>query len=218
MTHLTEEQLIESYYAASADYTAAPDSHLQHCPECRERFRELETVLNALNDLPVPEPPPFAWHPPLAYRFRRAGPWFLIPAFAAALFAAFIAGRATKPQPAPIQLADSGRERILLVALSDHLERSEMVLLELANGDRSNSPAAQERARNLIGATRLYRQTTLYRGDRNYTDLLEELERALTGIANGQSQSSTPQADRIEQLLFKIRVTNSNLQKGTETL
>ncbi len=140
---------------------------------------------------------------------------------AAALFSAFFIGRVTQPSSiaTPVhQIADSGRERILLVALGDHLQRSQMVLLELANGDRSNFPAAQERARNLIGENRLYRQTALYSGDANYSALLDDLDRVLTAIANGQSQSSTTDADRIEQLLFKIRVTDSNLEKGTEKL
>ncbi len=93
-----------------------------------------------------------------------------------------------------------------------------MVLLELANGDPAALPEARQRARALIGENRLYRQTTFYSGDRNYTDLLEQLDRVLTATANGQSQSSTPHDDQIEQLLFKIRVTDLNLPKGTDKL
>lgn len=212
MTHLSEEQLVDLYYEP------APNSHLESCSECRVQFREIEATLAAFNDLPVPEPPPFVWRAPLSYRLKRWSPWILMPAFAVALFVAFFVGRSTKPQPVPTQLADSGRERILLVALGDHLQRSQMVLLELANGNSASFPEARQRARNLIGETRLYHQTTLYSGDRNYSELLDELDRVLTAIANGQSQSSTPHEDQIEQLLFKIRVTDANLQKGAEKL
>ena len=208
-THLTEEQLVDLYYEPAAH------PHIDSCLDCREHFRDLSATLNAFNDLPVPESPPFTWRAPLSYRLKRWAPYILVPTFAAALFVAFFLGR---QHPAPTQFADSGRERILLVALDTHLQRSQMVLLELANGDPASLPEARQRARDLIGENRLYRQTTLYSGDRNYADLLEQLDRVLTVSANSQSQSSTPHDDQIEQLLFKIRVTDQNLQKGTEKL
>ncbi len=213
--HLTDEQLVELYYEPQ------PNAHLDTCSDCRAQFGEMQATLNAFNDLPIPDAPAFTWRPPLSYRLLRWRPLLFVPAFAAALAMAFFVGRATKPQraiPAAIQLAQSGRERIMLVALGDHLERSQMVLLELANGDGATFPESQQRARNLLGENRLYHQTTLYAGDRNYTELLEELDRVLTAVANEQSQSSRPNANQIEQLLFKVRVTNSNLRKGTETL
>ncbi len=218
MSHLTEEQLVDLYY----DRPAAPHPHLAECRQCREAFSDFEQTLNAFTDLPVPEPPPFTWREPLTARLAARWRMFaLVPALAAALFAAFYLGRSTTP-PAPklaaTPLAESGRERILVVALGNHLQRSEMVLLEVANGDHATSSAVQERARNLIGETRLYRQTAVYRGDRNYSELLEELDRLLTAIANGQSQSSKPGTEQLEQLLFKIRVTGSNIEKGTEKL
>ena len=213
MTHLTEEELVDIYYGAERH------SHLNQCTACRGQYEELESALNAFNDLPVPEPPPFTWREPFFARLFGQRAWLLAPALAAGLIAAFFLGRASTPSvPAAAQLADTGRERILLVTLGAHLERSQMVLLELVNGDRANFPVAQERARNLIGENRLYRQTTLYSGDRNYTALLDELDRVLTAIANAQSNSSTADTEQIERLLFKIRVTDSNLEKGTEKL
>ncbi len=218
-THLSEEQLVDLYYNALPEASA----HLANCRECRESFHELKQTLDAFTNLPIPEPPPFTWREPWLAKWKSR--WQILvftPALAAALFASFYLGRATRvpkpPAPLSAQLAESGRERILVVTLGNHLERSQMVLLELANGDRASFPAAQERARNLIGETRLYRQTAVYRGDRNYSELLEELDRLLTAVANGQSQSSTPHAEQIEQLLFKIRVTDSNIEKGTEKL
>jgi len=218
MSHLNEEQLVDLYY----ERPASSYPHLTECRKCREAITDLEQTLNAFADLPVPEPPPFTWREPFTARLASRWRMFaLVPALAAALFAAFYMGRSTTTPPpklAATPLAESGRERILVVALGNHLQRSEMVLLEVANGDRSTSPAVQERARNLIGETRLYRQTAVYSGDRNYSELLEELDRLLTAIANGQSQSSQPGTEQLEQLLFKIRVTGSNIEKGTEKL
>jgi len=225
MTHLTEEELVEIYYGGRGSGQSSTQSpqqrsaHLDQCATCREHFEDLESTLNAFNDLPVPEPPAFTWREPLASRLFRWRGWLLAPALAAGLFAAFFLGRASKPHTIAVtQLADTGRERIFLVTLGAHLERSQMVLLELANGDGTNFPAAQQRARNLIGENRLYRQTTLYSGNGNYTALLDELDRVLTAIANAQSNSSTADTEQIERLLFKIRVTDSNLEKGTEKL
>jgi len=209
MTHLTEQQLVECYYGQA-------DSHLETCLACKDEYRELCLVLNAMNDLPVPEPPPYTWK-----ERRRWHAWMLAPVFAAGLIAAFFTGRvSTKPIPQPIAtVAESARERVLLVALGAHLERSQMVLLELANADREDFEQSRLRARALIGDNRIFRQTTSFAGDRGYTELLDELDRLLTGVANTQSQLWSPASEQIEQLLFKIRVTDSNLQrKGAEKL
>ncbi|MDQ6676664.1 MAG: hypothetical protein M3Z09_05145 [Acidobacteriota bacterium] len=206
MTHLTEEQLIECYYGQT-------EPHLETCAACRNEYREICLVLTAMNELPVPEPPPYAWK-----QKRRWHAWLLAPVFAAGLIAAFFTGRvSTKPVVPPVQ--EGGRERVLLVALGAHLERSQMVLLELANADGKDFEQSRLRARALIGDNRLFRQTTSFAGDRGYTELLDELDRLLTGVANTQSQLSSPASEQIERLLFKIRVTDSNLQwKGAEKL
>jgi CTP:molybdopterin cytidylyltransferase MocA len=124
--------------------------------------------------------------------------------------------------------AAQGRERILLVALGDHLQRSQMVLVELVNatpGDSSDIRIAQERARNLVSENRLYRQTASLSGDNEFLGLLDELERVLTDVANSPERISSPELQQIQQriesrgLIFKIRVTDSNLQqKGVEKL
>ena len=57
-------------------------------------------------------------------------------AVAAMLVVAFLAGRFTRPPNPPariVAITADGRQRVLLMALGDHLERSEMVLTELAN-------------------------------------------------------------------------------------
>jgi hypothetical protein len=147
--------------------------------------------------------------------------------------AAFVAGRllpnAPPPTPAtsPAAVTAAGatqtaaaeqqvvRERILLVAVGDHLERSQVALIELLNmpeGARVDISSERDRARELVSANRLYRQTALTTGDRGVADVLDDLERALVEIANSPSTMTAPEFEqvrkRIEQqgIVFKVRV------------
>ena len=114
------------------------------------------------------------------------------------------------------------RERVLLVAVGDHLERSRMVLLELANAPEAEPmDVSTERAfaDELVSANRLYRQAAVRAEEPALASLLEELERVLVELASGP-QGLTP-ADivelqrRIESrgLLFKVQVIESNLRE-----
>jgi hypothetical protein len=145
--------------------------------------------------------------------------------------AAFVAGRfapgrpATTPTtsaPAATAAAQNAsaereavRERILLVAVGDHLERSQMALVELVNspgGRTVDISGEQERARNLVTETRLYRQTALTAGEPAVATMLDDLERVLVEIANGPSTMTGEEfskvRSRIEQqgIIFKVRV------------
>ena len=60
------------------------------------------------------------------------------------------------------------RERILLVDLGEHLDRSQMVLVELVSADESDAvdiSGERARAEQLVAANRLYRQTADDTGD-----------------------------------------------------
>jgi hypothetical protein len=136
--------------------------------------------------------------------------------------ATFIASRFTARAPAN-ELARTGqiRERILLVALSDHLEQSQVLLLEVVNrGDGSASPLAsleRERAGELLQASRLYRQTAYQVGEVAAADVLEELERILLDVSQGPEslQAREGLRSRIEErdMLFKLRVLGSTVKK-----
>jgi hypothetical protein len=52
MKHLTEEELVETYYAANAGEAGA---HMQDCAECAAAFRLLEIDLAAMRPVAVPE-------------------------------------------------------------------------------------------------------------------------------------------------------------------
>lgn len=57
MKHLSEEELVETYYSgrSAGANGAAPDAHLQECEECAAAFSALESDLTALRPVQVPE-------------------------------------------------------------------------------------------------------------------------------------------------------------------
>ena len=114
------------------------------------------------------------------------------------------------------------RERVLLIAVGDHLERSQMVLVELAHAQTSDKlDISEERqlADDLVASNRLYRQTAQQMGQANVATLLDELERVLVEVARGPSTVSMQQLADIQQriesqgILFKVKVIGSEIRK-----
>jgi len=245
MNHLSEEQLILYYYGedgpAEAEQAAAA-AHLAACDACRELYGSLQRVLNVLDSVPTPERS-VEYGTEVWDRIERRLPAgrtaglrrlpFLTPfrwlaataAIAALLVAAFLAGRfyPAPPRQAP-QLASSdpqASERVLLVAVGDYLERSQMVLIELANAnpkDKLDISAEQERASDLVSESRLYRQTADHTGDAVVASALDEIDRVLLDIAHSPSEVRAADIEKLrarladEGILFKIRVLGSNLR------
>jgi hypothetical protein len=140
-------------------------------------------------------------------------------ALAAALVFAFWLGRQF-PEHDPALSADV-RERILLVAVGDHLDRSQMVLLELANAPADqpfDARAQQVSAGDLVSANRLYRQTAERAGDTALEAVLEELERVLVEVAAGPDTLGQDDLAELQRrieargLLFKVRVVGSQVR------
>jgi hypothetical protein len=240
MKHPTEEQFVLYYYGEGAEI----EDHVATCESCRAAYQALQRVLNSVDSLPVPEREPeyenrvwAAVEGRLEKRSRWLSPrwssWFTfgwrpMTAFAATallMVMAFFAGQKFH-KAAPRQMADSGvRERVLLVAVGDHLERSQMVLVELAN---AGAPAAgrldisyeQKTAEDLLESNRLYRQTAATSGDVAMASLLEDLERVLLEIAHSPSEVSARQLDelrtQIEErgILFKVKVFGSRVAQS----
>jgi hypothetical protein len=123
--------------------------------------------------------------------------------------------------PAP-QTAAQVRERILLVDLGEHLDRSQRMLVELATSDDSTGSVdiglEQSRAEQLVAANRLYRQTAASTGDAAIAAVLDDLERVLVDIAASPKTMTQEELDgvrrRIEskELLFKVRVMASQVR------
>jgi hypothetical protein len=113
------------------------------------------------------------------------------------------------------------RESVLLVAVGDYLDRSQMVLIELANANPKREldiSAEQERAHGLVSETRLYRQTAEHTGDAAVAGVLDQLERVLMDITHEPSRISPEELEKLrerlksEGILFKIRVLGLNVR------
>lgn len=122
---------------------------------------------------------------------------------------------------APVQRS-SGRDRILMVAVGDHLERSQMVLVELLNarpGESMDISSQQKLAEDLVSENRLYRQAARRDRDASVANLLDELERVLVDIAHEPSKLSGPELASVKQrieaqgIVFKVRVVGSQIRQ-----
>jgi len=240
MKHRTEEELI-GYRDGETKERVEIAAHLKDCAECRDALARIEAVFAALDAMPVPDPGEDygerVWRriaPRLAEKQPRWWESHFVPQRLVALggvvalvILSFVAGRWTR-QPPPIgEQADAAkvRERVLVVAVGEHLGRTEMVLMELENTPAQKGQKAihisetQRRAEDLVEENRLYRQTALKEGDQVMANTLDELERVLLDIANSPEEL-TPAAfetirKRIEEqgLLFKVRVVKQGLDE-----
>jgi len=246
MSHLSEEELILHYYSEEGDVFAA-EQHLDECEACRSHYASLQRVLNVVDSLPVPArgeeygsqvwrriegrlPSRRRWLPRLESPWRWAG---AAVAFASIVVVAFIAGRtfpANHRKMAPVQTATNADqqagERVLLVAVGDLLERSQMVLIELNHATPSEKldiSAEQERASDLASENRLYRQAALRTGDTSMAGVLDDLERVLVDISHEPSQMAPVELENLQHrmasagILFKIRVLGTNVKQKQET-
>jgi hypothetical protein len=242
LNHLTEEELVLHYYGEEGD-TLGAEQHLEACAECRAVYGSLQRVLNVVQSLPVPERPvdygaqvwrriegriPVRrrwWTFPAPFRWAAAGA-----AFAGLLAVAFFAGRYYPQAHPPRQIASAGDrkagDRILLVAVGDYLERSQMVLFELVNASPKGAldiSAEQERAQDLVRESRLYRQTAVHTGETAVADVLDDLDRVLLEIAHAPSRLTPEDLEHLRQrleaegILFKIRVLGSTVRNQEDS-
>jgi hypothetical protein len=237
MRHPSEEELVMLYYG-EADGREDMEKHLADCPECRAAYAELEAALGQVEVNEPPERPEDygaqVWRrvaPQLPEKRQKRWAW-MMPAFAMAAmlvvafglgrFSAQFRGQGTQSPISSSAAPAQVKERILMVAVGDHLEQSQMVLLELVNaraaGDMDIS-AEQERAQDLVASNRLYREAAARSGDTGVASVLEELERALLEIAHSPSQISSRQFEELRKrveaqgILFKVRVIDSRLRE-----
>ena len=146
--------------------------------------------------------------------------WFRLPrltlagAVAALLVVAFLVGR-WSDGPSGDPITPEARDRILLVAVGDHLEQSQRLLIELANtGDPADTDISSQQAsaRGLTLNNRLYRQTAGRAGREEIVVLLEELESLLLEVANSPSQPAYAELAAIQRriasrgLVMRIRL------------
>jgi hypothetical protein len=236
MNHLSEEELTQAYYGdEEPDALRYGDlrQHLNDCSECQAAFQNLKLMLDELLTETVPERGPAygaeVWNR-LLPRLPLEKPrrvwlrwWTAVPVLAGLLAVAFLAGRFT--QPKALGIAPEARQRILLITLGNHLDRSEILLAELVNATPGAAEFGDERssARDLLGENRLLRETSARVGDASHAAVLDELERALLDIANSPSEISASELESLQKrienegLLFKVRIISSNIHhKGQQ--
>ncbi len=242
MKHFTEEELI-SYREGDAQHEQRISVHVAECAACRAELNRIDAVLKALNEFSVPDPgrdyEQRIWRQiaprlpqnrvPWRHSWLRARRLGAFGALAATVLAAFSLGRWVRPHSAAVPdslNAQQVRERVLVVAVGDHLDRSEMILVGLehaqpaAPGQKAiNISAEQQRAEDLLQENRLYRQTAASEGDAGLASVLDELERVLVDIAHSPGEISPAQLQSIQKriesrgILFKVRVIGKQLEQ-----
>lgn len=233
MNHLSEEQIVLHFYG-DAEGEDEIRLHLEHCPECRREFERVQNLLRSIGPTEVAEPPAFfeektwlnlrdrlpekrgrLWRRPSA-----PSKWAIAGVMALLLAAAFVAGRFWPRQETGATTVAPNPQRVVLIAVGDHLERSQMLLVEIMNAEGKGPvdlSAEQQQARDLLDANHLYRVSAQHVGDPQITRLLEELGRVLVEIANGPSEVSPGDLQQIrsriqsDSLLFKVRVVGSEV-------
>ena len=241
MKRPTDDELILHYYGESPEAEEI-DRLLSVSAELRKHYEKLRLVLDSVEVPPVPDPSPYfesrLWHrlePELKRRpqglagwLRPRREWRLVGAMMLLLVLSFAAGRFWPRGDAPPVEAslEQVRERILLVTVAGHLERSEMLLVELANarGNGTYDLTSERRlASELKGSNRLYRQAALQAGQPEIASLLDELERVLLELSHAPEEVLTEDLGdmrlRLDEgdLLFKVRVVGSRLRQEART-
>jgi len=241
MRHLTEQELVLHHYH-DEDSPAAVAEHLAVCDACRAEYASIRRVLALVDEMPVPERADGygeqVWS---RLRWKLGGPrrrntWRSALAAAAVLAIAFLAGqwwnarRGTPPiSGAPLTSAvhtgevagaphANSQNRILFVVVTDHLDSTERMLMQVANADAKRGldlTSERGRAVELVASNRIYRQTAEQRGDDRLASVLADLEPVLQEIAHSDGKLSPDEATALQRridskgLLFKVRVISA---------
>jgi uncharacterized membrane protein YcjF (UPF0283 family) len=241
MKHLSEDELIELYYGEGA---STANTHLHACRECSGQYADFKRSLDAVRPAAVPhrsaEYGEHVWQrlePRLIpYQKTKSG-WSRLSYWRAAvlavgcamlLAAVFLGGRyweRNTAKKADVAQNRQAAQRVVLVVLTDHLDRTERLLVGLEHADssdRTESAQLQSEARELLASNRLYRATASNAGDPALAGALERLEGVLAEVANDPNLSAAD-LERVRKdmntkgILFEIRVlrTRSSSQ-GSE--
>jgi hypothetical protein len=114
------------------------------------------------------------------------------------------------------------QQRVVVVVLSDHLDRSERLLVQLKHADADDTQLAtplRDEARSLLVANRKCRQEAENAGDPALTNVLDHLNQLLNGLANQPGGLNADAIARLQAqmnqdgLLFEVRVLRSRIPK-----
>lgn len=240
MNHLSEEQIVLHFYG-DAENAPEIEQHLAACAECRTKFARVQATLKQIGPTDVPEPAPIfeekMWlnlrdRLPVKGSFLKRlfgaqQKWALAGVMALLLVGAFLAGRfwprTTQRADVAVNSGEPGQtnpQRVVLVAVGDHLEKSQMLLVEIMNTDAKGKvdfSSEQAKARDLLDDNHLYRVSAQQSGDPQVARLLDQLGRVLAEVANGPTEVSQNDLEQVrhtiqtEGLLFKVRVIGSEV-------
>ena len=229
MKHLKEEQLVEHYY----EQDAAANDHLLECFVCRTEYQRLSGWLDELRQVTVPEPgsgfDKRLWsgiqrrlrqeEPRRASGPRRRWRLSIAAAGAAAMLAVLFYQHS---EHAAAKARQAGGDRVLRFVLSDHLERSHLLLkdLERMSPGKAGVEDDRKRARDLLEENRLLREAALRRGEKNRAAVLDDLGRTLLTVANGPSRLPASDLTALQQRLHeselsrKVTIARSQLESS----
>jgi len=252
-THPTEEELILHFYGESRSEEAGVDAHLQACDECQAAWGALRETLQMVDDAAVPEPGP-GFERAMWARVQKSLPasrsrgsfstLLSFPSLAAAaalVVAVGIAGYvlrtssvpserpATTASVTPARTAGDAalrRERVLLTALNDHFQQSELLLVELTNAPDSGGDLEFERqtADDLLDSSRVYRVSATQNGDTRLAAMLQDLESVLVEIARSPDKINRQDFNSLraridgDNLLFKVRAVSNQIHDRQRVL
>jgi hypothetical protein len=204
---------------------------LDEVPEPRPGF-ERDVWARLAPAIATPKPSPFdslrSLREDWLARLFPAGPrWVYAGGLAVLLLAAFLAGRVSRDTPPGAGITTAAADadlshRVLVFAVVDHLDRTEMMLVELLNSEPTGDPLSAggaSRARELVAENRLYRVSARQAGDDAVTTVLDDLERVLMEIANTPESAGPEALDALRQriasqgLLFRVRVVHSEMRE-----
>jgi hypothetical protein len=249
--HLTQAELID--YGYGEGDRSAIEGHLFACPECEKAYGALQLELAEMKFAEPPardaEYGQRVWErlegrlPIYAGQKRswlgitgKAG-WWRGLSYAAAcgllVVCGFAGGRLwdrwqtqiaanNHPAPPPANTAHTPA-RVVVVVLSDHLDRSERLLVELKHVDADStemvSPLRDE-AKSLLTANRICEKEVKQDDDPALTGALDHLDRLLAEMANEPGGLNKATIARLQDemnkdgLLFEVRVLRSRISQG----
>jgi hypothetical protein len=240
MKPLEDDDLILYLYGESEDPEAIR-SEIEASDELRSRCETLRLVLAAVDAAPVPErgeaygAEVWARLQPRLAPERRQGrllPFRLTPSrrwqlgwTAAALVLLAVGFSLGRLWPRPAALPQQARDRILLATVAAHLERSERLLADVANGSGPVDLSAERAwARDLLAANRLYRQSVRHAGRQRLAVVLDDLEPFLLDLTHTAEEPPAEEIAALREriadqgLLFKVRVESDRLDPRKQTL
>lgn len=230
MKHLGEQEMIEMYYGEG---TGEADAHLKACRECAAQFTRLKRSLDAIDSGVVPQRAADygdrVWEtlqPQLIPYEKKTSGWrswthwkaaAMLAGCAMVLAAVFFSGRYWEritTKKAVIASNPQAVQRVVLVVLTDHLDRTERLLVQLEHAgakDETDNAQLQSEAQELLASNRLYRVTASNAGDPELAGALDRLEGVLAEIANDPNLSAADIARvrddmNTKGILFEIRV------------